>query len=119
MNDHQDPHGEATAAPAGKPVVRRLPRDYPPFLYVPCLEHVTDGSDAEAQYRTTRDGRTALLVYSSLDRLRNCCGDEQPWFGLPTRDLQLLHDVRPFDVVYTDVYVPDERRARRRAGASR
>lgn len=119
MNDHQDLDGEATAAPAGEPHVRQLPRDYPPFLYVPCLEHVTDGSDAEAQYRTTRDGRTALLVYSSLDRLRNCCGDEQPWFGLPTRDLELLHDVRPFDVVYTDVYVPDERRARRRAGASR
>jgi len=23
----------------------------------------------------------------------------------------MLHDVRPFDIVYTDVYVPEERRA--------
>ena len=31
--------------PAGP---RRLPRDYPPFLYVPCVSHVTDGQYAEA-----------------------------------------------------------------------
>ncbi|MCY7395218.1 MAG: hypothetical protein LH468_03530 [Nocardioides sp.] len=88
-----------------------LPRDYPPFLYIPCVEHVTDGAHARAQYRTTNDGRAAVLVYSALDRLHACCGDDQPWFGLPTHELQRLYDVRPFDVVYTDVYVPQERRA--------
>ena len=31
---------------------------------------------------------------------------------LPLASLQLLHDLRPFDIVYTDVYVPEERRAR-------
>ena len=90
---------------------RRLPRDYPPFLYVPCVSHVSDGSHAEAVYRQTKDGRSALLVYSSLDRLMACQGEDQPWFGLPLQSLQMLHDVRPFDVVYTDVYVPEERRA--------
>ncbi len=98
---------------------RRLPADYPPFLYIPCLENVTDAGQAQALYRETKDGRAALLVYSALDRLRACCGDEQPWFGLPTQHLQMLHDVRPFDVVYTDMYVPTERRARRRAGMAR
>ncbi len=88
-----------------------LPKDYPPFLYIPCLEHVTDAAEAQAQYRPTKDGRTALIVYSALDRLHACCGDDQPWFGLPTHHLQMLYDVAPFDVVYTDVYVPEERRA--------
>lgn len=87
-----------------------IPRNYPPFLYIPCLEHVRDAAGAQALYRTTKDGRSALLVYSALDRLLDCCGEDQPWFGMPTKDLQLLHDVRPFDVVYTDVYVPEERR---------
>ena len=69
-----------------------------------------EAAGAEAVYRTTKDGRTALLVYSALDRLHACCGEDQPWFGLPTHELQRLYDVRPFDVVYTDVYVPEERR---------
>ncbi|WP_248581222.1 SAV_915 family protein [Nocardioides sp. InS609-2] len=97
----------------------QLPRDYPPFLYIPCMEHVTDGAHAEAQYRTTKDGRTALLVYSALDRLHACCGDDQPWFGLPVKDLQMLHDGRAFDVVYTDVYVPEERREPGQVGLTR
>ena len=96
------------AATAG---TRRLPRDYPPFLYIPCVSHVTDGRHAEAVYRRTKDGRSAMLVYSSLDRLQACQGEDKPWFGLPLQDLQTLHDVRPFDIVYTDVYVPEERRA--------
>ncbi|WP_309647185.1 SAV_915 family protein [Nocardioides sp.] len=87
-----------------------IPKDYPPFLYIPCLEHVRETAGAEAVYRTTKDGRTALLVYSALDRLHACCGEDQPWFGLPTHELQRLYDVRPFDVVYADVYVPEERR---------
>lgn len=90
---------------------RSIPDDYPPFLYIPCMEHVTDGAQARAQYRRTRDGRWALLVYSALDRLHSCCGKDQPWFGLPTASLQLLYDAHPFDVVYTDMYVPEERRA--------
>lgn len=91
---------------------RLLPQDYPPFLYIPCLEHVDQGGQAAAVYRTTQDGRSALLVYSALDRLHACQGADQPWFGLPLANLQMLHDVRPFDIVYTDVYVPEERRAR-------
>ena len=100
---------DVTADRAGE--TRRLPRDYPPFLYIPCVSHVTNGMYAEAVYRETKDGRSALLVYSALDRLLACQGEDQPWFGLPLQSLQMLHDVRPFDIVYTDVYVPEERRA--------
>jgi hypothetical protein len=92
---------------------RQLPPDYPPVLYIPCLEHVTDAGTAQAEYRSTQDGRTALLVYSALDRLHHARGNDQPWFLLPTKDLQMLYDVRPFDVVYLDALVPGEERRER------
>jgi len=85
-----------------------LPADYPPILYVPCVAEVTDPDDLEVEYHTTRDGRTALLVYSALDRLHRCRGAAQPWFLLPTTSLRLIYDTRPFDLVLVDVIVPDE-----------
>ncbi len=27
--------------------LRRIPRDYPPFLYIPCLAHVRDAAGAD------------------------------------------------------------------------
>ena len=79
-------------------MTRSLPPDYPPVLYVPCAEPVTDPDELRVEYRTTRDGREALLVYSALDRLRSCCGAGQPWFLMPTVKLDELHRVRPFDL---------------------
>ena len=85
-----------------------LPPDYPPILYVPCVQHVKDPDDLEVEYRATRDGRTALLVYSALDRLHKCCGAGQPWFLMPTLKLDDLYQVHPFDTVLLDVVLPDE-----------
>lgn len=87
-----------------------LPDDYPPILYIPAMNEVTDPADLEVEYRVTRDGRTSLLVYSALDRLHRCRGKEQPWFILPTSELQKLYDVRPFDLVLLDVVVPEDAR---------
>lgn len=87
-----------------------LPQDYPPFVYVPCAEPVTDPAQARVQYRTTRDGRRALLVYSALDRLHRGIGDAQPWFVTATPGLQVLHDREPFDLVLLDVLVPEDQR---------
>ncbi|NKY06140.1 hypothetical protein HF998_03975 [Cellulomonas hominis] len=61
-------------------------------------------------YRTTKDGRTALLVYSALDRLHRCAGAAEPWFVLPTTELQKLYDIRPFDLVLLDLVVPEDQR---------
>ena len=87
-----------------------LPADYPPVLYVPCVDHVTDPDDLEVEYRTTADGREAILVYSALDRLHRCAGEHQPWFLMPTVKLDELYQVRPFDLVLLDVVVPEEHR---------
>lgn len=97
--------------------MKSLPPDYPPVLYVPCARDVTDPDDLEVEYRTTRDGRLALLVYSALDRLHRCCGAGQPWFLMPTPKLQVLHEVRPFDLVLLDVVLPEELQRPAPAGA--
>lgn len=90
--------------------MRAIPKDYPPIVYIPAARHVADPKDLEVLYRETKDGRMALLVYSALDRLMRCCGEDQPWFTLPTADLQQLWDVRPFDLVLLDLPIPDEER---------
>ncbi len=89
---------------------RRLPANYPPFLYLPCTRHTADLDDLEVRYQITRDGRRALLVYSALDRLHTCCGTDQPWLVLPTEKLQALHEHDPFDLVLMDIAVPEESR---------
>lgn len=88
--------------------VTSLPKDYPPVLYVPCAEKVVDPADLTVHYRQTRDGRTALLVYSALDRLHAAQGEDQPWFVIATARLQALYDARAFDVVLLDLVVPEE-----------
>lgn len=68
--------------------------------------------------RELTDGRVALPVYSSLERLISCCGHSQPW--VPFRSAQLPELARGggFEVVVLDAAVPPELRASA-AGAAR
>jgi len=97
-------------APAG------LPEGFPPVVYVPCVEHVADPAEARVEYKVTKDGRRALLVYSALDRLHAGAGQAQPWFLAPLAGLQGLYDLDGFDLVLMDVLVPDEHRRQAPAG---
>lgn len=82
--------------------------EFPPFVYLPCSGHVSKPEDAVLELRRTKDGRTALMVYSALDRLKYCCGTEQPWMVMPTEVLNELHKTQPFDLLLLDVIIPDE-----------
>ncbi|WP_199916545.1 MULTISPECIES: SAV_915 family protein [Miniimonas] len=101
---------DAPAARAGG-----LPFDVPPVFYVPCTRHVTEPDQLEVVYRTTKDGRTALLLYTALDRFQGCNGPDAPWFLAATSWLDELRKVRPYDVVYLDLPLP----AHERIGAAR
>lgn len=87
-----------------------IPREFPPIVYLPCMEAVTDASQARVTMRTTRDGRVALLAYSALDRLHDCCGRNQPWIVMPTTGLDGLQKAQPFDLLLLDVVIPEEHR---------
>ncbi|WP_217641603.1 SAV_915 family protein [Actinopolyspora alba] len=58
--------------------------------------------------RRTRDGRTALLVYSSNERSVRCCGEQQPWVAVHTEKLDELDRSIHFDLILLDVEIPQE-----------
>ena len=87
-----------------------LPPDFPPVVYVPCAERVVNPEDVRIEFRQTREGKTAMLAYSALDRLHTCCGVGQPWFVIPTAGLEKLHSVQPFDLVLLDLVIPEGHR---------
>jgi hypothetical protein len=82
-----------------------VPVDPPPVLYVPC-DRPTGGGDVAVQTRVMKDGRTALLAYTALDRFTGCCGPHAPWALVYTAKLGELNRVFPFDVLLLDVAVP-------------
>jgi hypothetical protein len=94
------------------PDSKPIPADFPPVVYLPCMERVENANQARVEMRTTRDGRIALLAYSALDRLHTCCGRDQPWIVMPTGALDALQQARPFQLLLLDVAIPEEHRNR-------
>ncbi len=82
----------------------------PPVVYLPCTRTVSTVEEIDVEYRHTQDGRVALLAYTALDRLKDCCGQEQPWFVAPSTLLAQLHQGRPYDLLFMDMFVPEDRR---------
>ncbi|SDB84420.1 SseB protein N-terminal domain-containing protein [Sanguibacter gelidistatuariae] len=86
-----------------------IPNDFPPVVYVPCTA-VAETGTVNVTLRKTADGRTALLAYSALDRLRAGAGDQVPWSLMTIPDLQRVHDETPYDVLYLDLRIPERAR---------
>lgn len=82
----------------------------PAKVYVPCTGPGPDGSETTLELRHTEDGRLALLAYSSIDRLVDCCGHHQPWVALSALKLSAIAAARSFDVVLLDASLPAELR---------
>lgn len=82
-----------------------LPPGTPPVLYVPCAVGVSS-EPADVVTRRTLDGRTAVVAYTSLDRLLAACGSGQAWTALSLAQLQELHATLAYDVVYLDLVMP-------------
>ncbi len=78
-----------------------------PAYYVPCI--ADPAGQLRVALRQTRDGRTALIVYSALDRLRAGAGSV-PWALLTLADLQTIKNDSPYDVVYQDIRIPVDQR---------
>jgi hypothetical protein len=80
----------------------------PPVVYLACGH--TERESFVPDRRTTEDGRVALLVYSALDRLLDCCGVHQPWVVVPTEKLDEIDRYAPYDVILLDTEIPAELR---------
>ncbi|WP_308248699.1 MULTISPECIES: SAV_915 family protein [unclassified Nocardia] len=88
----------------------KLPKRFPPVVYLPILSEVDKVEQAQIMLRQTRDGRIACLAYSALDRLLECCGEDQPWMWTPVVALDALQGEQPFDLLLLDLDIPTEHR---------
>ncbi|TDE33394.1 hypothetical protein [Actinomadura sp. 6K520] len=48
-------------------------------VYVPTAHPVGPGENPEYELRVLEDGTAGIAVYTSVDRLRECLGSDQPW----------------------------------------
>ena len=71
----------------------------PPVVYAPTIE--LDGA-TRIRMHEMRDGRTALFVYSAIDRLHAQYGDDARWVLLSVDDLQRAFEQAPYDVLLLD-----------------
>lgn len=68
-------------------------------VFVPTREMQRGDSQFLVEMRHLQDGRLALLTYSSLDELVECCGDLQPWVQLPADRVEEIRGVAGAEVV--------------------
>lgn len=71
----------------------------PPVVYAPTV--VLDDA-VRIKMHKMRDGRTALFVYSAIDRLQAEYGEEAEWVLLSAGDLQRAFDQVPYDILFLD-----------------
>ena len=71
----------------------------PPVVYAPTMQ--MDGS-TRIRMHSMRDGRTALFVYSAIDRLEAQYGEGASWVLLSSDDLQRAFDQAPFELLFLD-----------------
>lgn len=71
----------------------------PPVVYAPTIQ--LDGA-TRVRMHEMRDGRTALFVYSAIDRLQDQYGDDAAWVLLGVDDLERAFAQVPYDLLFLD-----------------
>ena len=95
----------ARSTPAGPEVNSDTYRD---MVFVPSEPIDARTGQARLQLRRIRDGRLAVLAYTSLDLLVAGCGESQGWVAAPVEQLEKLQSLAGFDVIALDVDLPDD-----------
>jgi hypothetical protein len=81
----------------------------PPSVYVPCQPGDGAGPELLVELQEMRDGRHALLVFSSAERLLASYGEQQKWVALAAHDLPAIQQHVGFHAVLLDVALPRPR----------
>jgi hypothetical protein len=77
-------------------------KNFPPVVYVPTTSLPDEDGQIRLETTRTNDGRTALFVYSALDRLHDFYAPESAWALLTVDDLQAAYDAEPYDLLFLD-----------------
>ncbi len=84
----------------------------PNSLFLPTAKKPKDFTSAEIELRPTKDGRMALIAFSSVQRLVECCGPHQPWALVRAEHLGRVYQAQPYDLIVLDSDLPEELRHR-------
>ncbi len=76
--------------------------NFPPVVYAPVTELPEDPGVQRLKMHRMADGRTAVFVYSAIDRLVSLYGAEAPWVLVTVGALQHAYDEAPYDLVFLD-----------------
>ncbi len=74
----------------------------PPVVYAPTTTVPGEDGVARLEMLQLADGRTALFVYSAVDRLHDAWGHRSPWVLLSVEHLQRAYDAVPYDLLLLD-----------------
>ncbi|MER6938373.1 SAV_915 family protein [Nocardioides sp. NPDC127514] len=77
-------------------------RVFPPVVYVPTTNE-DDPAVRRVVMHKVEDGRTALYVYSAMDRLHRFYLPDASWVVCDVAALQKVHDQTPYDLLFLDV----------------
>jgi len=98
---NQEPSGPRTADDRASGAAEAL-RGFPPVVYAPTAPAGDGGGGHHLEMLRLADGRTALLVYSAVDRLHAWWRADAPWVLLSVADLQRAHEAVPYDLLVLD-----------------
>lgn len=76
------------------------------MVYVPIAPARFGDDQLEVDLRETRDGRLALLAYSTREELMRCCGERQAWALMPTSGLERVRLETGFQLILLDLEIP-------------
>lgn len=84
----------------------------PNALFLPTAKTPKNFGSAEIELRKTTDGKMALVAFSSVQRLVECCGPHQPWALVKSEHLGRVYQTQPYDMILLDSDLPKELRHR-------
>ncbi len=98
-----DQESERTATPVADT------ESEPSVVYLPCQRPMRSGErDSTLQLRRTDQGEFALPVFTSVDNLVTCCGEQQAWISINTTDLDGIAAQAGADGIAVDTPMPGD-----------
>ncbi|MGW0890461.1 SAV_915 family protein [Saccharopolyspora sp. NPDC002578] len=88
---------EESEDPGGQPVRSNVP------VFVPTGSEPDEDGHAEIQLRRTDEDELALPVFTSVEMLVTCCGEDQPWVAFSAESLPDLLAATGADGIAQDV----------------
>lgn len=82
------------------------PAQSKPTVFIPAASEPDEYGHAEIQLRRTDEGELALPVFTSVENLVTCCGEDQAWVAFSPLSLSDLLAATGADGIAQDVELP-------------